>query len=121
LTSRQRPLQGQLATHLAAQDELGLGKAEVGGQDVVVDGVCRLGLAGKHLGHGRGRVGGYVEVVGEVALRIEVDAQDLEAAAAVGVGERAHRGGLPGAALLGENGDRRGQGSDLTGRPRGSR
>ena len=44
--------------------------------------------------------GGQVEVVGEVALRVEVDGQRAHPAAAQHVGERAHGGGLARAALL---------------------
>ncbi len=51
----QRPLQRQLAAHLAAQHQLRLGQPEVGRQDAVVDRVDRLGLAGEHVGDGRGR------------------------------------------------------------------
>ena len=59
----QRALERHLAAHLAAQDELRLGQAEVGGQHVAVDRVDRLGLAGQHVGDRRVGVGRDVEVV----------------------------------------------------------
>ena len=51
-------------------------------------------------------VGVDVEVVRQVALRVEVDREHAQARAAEDVGERAHRRRLAGAALLGEDRDR---------------
>ena len=65
----QRALEGQLASHLAAQHELRLGEPEVGGDHVLVDRVGGARAPGEHLADRRRRVGIDVEVVGEVALR----------------------------------------------------
>ena len=75
---------------------------------------ARRGAAGEHVGDRRLDVGGQVEVVREVALRVEIDRQRAHAAAAQHVGQRAHRGRLAGAALLGEHRDRLGHGRDTT-------
>ena len=104
----QRAAQGQLAAHLRAQHQLGLGEAEVGGDQVVVDRLARGRPAGQHVGDRRLDVGRQVEVVGQVALRIEVDRERAHAGTPERVGEGAHRGRLAGAALLGEHRDRRG-------------
>ena len=76
--------QGELAAHLAREDQLRLGEPEVGRDHVAVDGVDGLGLAGEHLAERRlrGRVG--VEVVGEVALRVGVDGQHRRRRSAAG-------------------------------------
>jgi hypothetical protein len=65
-----------------------------------VDRLGRLGASGEHVGDRRLDVGGQVEVVGQVALRVEVERQRAHAAATQHVGQRAHRRGLAGAALL---------------------
>ena len=52
------------------------------------------------------RVGGHVEVVGQVALGVEVHHEHVQPGAPEDVGQRAHRRGLAGAALLGEDRDR---------------
>ena len=59
-------------------------------------------------------VGRQVEVLGEVALGVEVDGERAHPAAPQHVGERAHRGRLAGAALLGEDGDLDGHRPDTT-------
>ena len=64
----QRPLERQLAAHLAAEHQLGLGQAEVGRDDPVVDGLARLGAAGEHVADRRRGVGIDVQVVRQVAL-----------------------------------------------------
>ena len=69
------------------------------------DGVLGLRVVHEHVADRRLRVGGDVEVVGEVALRVEIDGEHLEAGTAEDVGERAHRRRLAGAAFLGEDGD----------------
>ena len=76
---RQRASQRQLAAHLAAEHQLRLGEAEVGGDDVLVDRLGGRRAAGEHVGDRRLDVGGQVEVVGEVALRVEVDCQRAQA------------------------------------------
>ena len=96
----ERPFQGQLAAHLAAQHELGLGQAEVGGDDPVVHGCRGLRPPCQDVTDGGRNIGIDVEVVRQVALRVEIDGQDTQARAPEHVGERAHRGGLAGAALL---------------------
>ena len=100
-------LQRQLPAHLAAQHQLGLGEAQVGGDQVVVDRLGRARAPRQHVGDRRLGVGRDVEVVGQVPLRVEVHRQRPDARAAQRVGERAHGGGLAGAPLLGEHGDRR--------------
>ena len=105
----QRALQGQLAAHLAAQHQLRLGQAEVGGDHVLVDRVDGARAAGQHLADRRRGVGVDVEVVGEVALRVEVDRQHVQADPAQHVGQRADHGRLAGAALLREDRDRVGR------------
>ena len=97
----QRTPERQLSAHLAGENQLGLGEPEVGGQDVVVDRVARGGLAAQHVGDRRRRVRGHVEVVGEVALGIEIDAQHLEPRTPEGVGQRANGRRLARPALLG--------------------
>ncbi len=62
-----------------------------------------LGGARQHFADRRGRVGIDVEVVGQVALRVEVDGQNAQPDAAEDVRQRTHRRGLAGAALLREN------------------
>ena len=74
----------------------------------VVDRVGGLGAAGEDVADGRLGVGVDVEVVGQVALRVEVDREHVEPDAAEDVGEGADRRRLAGAALLGEDCDRRG-------------
>ena len=103
---RQRPPERQLAAHLAAEHQLGLGEAQVGGDDVLVDRLGRRRASGEHVGDRRLDVGGEVEVVGQVALGVEIDRQRAHAAAAQDVGEGAHRGRLAGASLLREHSDR---------------
>ena len=103
----QRPLERQLAAHLAAEHQLGLGQSEVGGDDPVVDGLARLGAPGEHVADRRRGVGIDVEVVGQVALRVEVDGEDVQPDPPKDVGQRPDRGRLAGAALLGEDRDRR--------------
>ena len=97
---RERSLERHLAAHLAAQHQLRLGKAQVGGDDVLVDRLSGLRAAREHIGDRRLHVGRQVEVVGEVALRIEVNRQRAHAATTQDVGQRADRRGLPGAPLL---------------------
>ena len=101
----QRAPQRQLPAHLAAEDQLRLGQAEVGRKDVLVHRVGGLGLAGQHVGDGGRGVGRHVEVVGEVALGVEVHAQHLEPGAPEHVGQGADGRRLAGAALLGEDRD----------------
>ena len=100
------PPERQLATDLAAEHQLRLGQAQVGRDDVLVDRLDRLRAARQHVGDRRLHVRRQVEVVGQVALRVEVDRQRAHAAAAQDVGERAHRGRLAGASLLREDSDR---------------
>ncbi|HEX2126672.1 MAG TPA: hypothetical protein VHF45_08955 [Thermoleophilaceae bacterium] len=102
----QRALEGELAAHLSPEHDLRLGEPEVGWEHAVVDSVGGPGLTRKHVRHGGRGIGRDVEVVGQVRLRVEVGAEDIDADAAVGVGERAHGGRLARAALLRENGDR---------------
>ncbi len=102
----QRAAQGQLASHLAAEHQLGLGQREVGRNQVVADRLGRAGAAGEHVGDRRLGVGRDVEVVGQVSLGIEVDRERPYAAAAKCVGQRANGRGLARASLLGEHGDR---------------
>ena len=71
----QRAPQRQLAAHLAAQRQLGLGELEVGRDDPVVDRLGRLGAPGQHVADRRLGLGVDVEVVGQVALRVEVDGE----------------------------------------------
>ena len=59
-----------------------------------------LGAAGQHVGDRRLRLGVDVEVVREVALGVEVDGEDPQAAAPEDVGEGADRRRLAGPALL---------------------
>ena len=54
--------------------------------------------------------GGDVEVVGEVALRVEVDGEHVEPDPAQDVGQRSNSGGLARAALERQDGDRLGHG-----------
>ena len=116
----ERAPERQLAAHLAGEHELGLGEREVRGDDVVVDRLRRLGAAGEHVGDRRRGLGIDVEVVRQVALRIEIDGEHVEADAAQDVGQGPHRGGLAGAALLGEDCDRGAQGRQrLLGAERG--
>jgi hypothetical protein len=70
-----------------------------------VGGVRRPGTASQNLADGWRRVGVDVEIVGEIALGIEVDRQDVHADPAQHVGQGADERGLAGAALLGEDGD----------------
>ena len=74
----ERPPQGELAAHLATEDQLRFGQAEVGRQHAVVLGVDGPGLARQHVGDGGRGVGRHVEVVGEVALRVEVHTEHVE-------------------------------------------
>ena len=74
----QRLAQRELAAHLAAEHQLRLGQAEVGGDDAAVVGLLHLCGAGQHLADGRRRVRVDVEVIGEVALRVEVDGQHVQ-------------------------------------------
>ena len=69
-------------------------------------GVVGLGAAGQHVADRRRRVGVDVEVVGEVALRVEIDGEHAQPDPAEDVGQRADGGRLAGAALLGEDCDR---------------
>jgi hypothetical protein len=75
-----------------------------------VVGGAHLRVAGEHLGDGRGGVGRDVEIVRQVALRVEVEREHVEVEPAQDVGQRAHRRGLAGAALERENGDGVGHG-----------
>ena len=93
-------LERELAAHLAAQGELGLGEPEIGRDDPVVHGRAGLGAPGQNVADRRRRIGIDVEVVREVSLRIEVDREHAELDAPEDVGERPHRGRLAGAALL---------------------
>ena len=102
----QRAPQRQLAAHLAAHRQLRLGEPEVRGDDPVVDRVGGSRAAAQHVADGRARLRVDVEVVGQVALRVEVDRERREADAPEDVGERAHHRRLAGAALLGEDCDR---------------
>ena len=111
---RQRPPQRQLAPHLAAQHQLGLRQREVGGDDVLADRLGRARAAGQHLGDRGLDVGRQVEVLGEVALRVQVDGERAHPAAPQHVGERPYRGRLAGAALLREDGDLDGHRPDTT-------
>ena len=107
--------QRQLAPEASAQRQLGLGETEVRGDDVLVDRLRHGGAPAEHVGdRGPSAVGRDVEVVGEVALGVEVHGERAHLRAAQGVGECAHRGGLAGAALLGEHRDRASHGSDTT-------
>ncbi len=110
-TSGQRPAQRQLAAHLAGQHELGLGQRQVGRDHVVVDRVAGLGAADEHVADRRLDVGLEIEVVRQVALRIEVDGQHRQPGPAQHVGERAHRRRLAGSTLLRQDGDRLGHAS----------
>jgi hypothetical protein len=65
-----------------------------------VDRVGGLHLAAEHVGDGRIGVGRHVEVVGQVALGVEVDRQHVQPDAAEDVEERPGRGGLARPALL---------------------
>ena len=67
---------------------------------------CGVGAAGQHVADRRRRVGVDVEVVGEVALRIEVDREHVQVDPPEDVGQRADRGRLAGPALLREHRDR---------------
>jgi hypothetical protein len=71
-----------------------------------VDGLGGLGAPREHVGDGRIGLRVDVEVVGQVALRVEVHRQRVEARPAEDVGERPDRRRLAGAALLGEDRDR---------------
>ena len=70
----------------------------------------RLGAAGEHVADRRRGLGIDVEVVRQVALRVEVDGQHVEADAPEDVGQGPDRRRLAGAALLGEDCDRGAQG-----------
>ncbi len=102
----QRLSQRQLAAHPAAQHQLGLGKGEVGRDDVLEDRLVDRGATREHVGDRRLCVRRKIEVVGEVALRVEVDRERPQPGTAQDVGERAHGGGLARPALLRENRDR---------------
>ena len=106
----QRALEGQLASHLAAQHQLRLGQAQVGGDHVLVDRVHGARAAGEHLADRRRRVRVHVEVVREVALRVEVDRKHVQPDPAQHVGQRSDHGRLARAALLREHGDGRTRG-----------
>ena len=104
----QRLAQHQLAPHLARQRALDLGQDRARGHDPVVHGRLRLGVARQHVGDRRAGVRRDVEVVGQVALRVQVDGEDVEPDAPEHVGDRPHRGGLARAALERQDRDRLG-------------
>jgi hypothetical protein len=108
----ERLAQDQLAAHLAGHRQLGLGQREVGGDDPVVVGRLRLRAPREHVADRRAGLGIDVEVVRQVALRIEVDGEDVELGLAEDVGQRADRRRLAGAALLGEDRDLLGHSRD---------
>ena len=111
-TSLQRLAQDQLAPHLARHRQLGLGQRQVGGDDPVALGRGGVGAPGEDVADRRGRLGIDVEVVRQVALRIEVDHEDVEPRLAEDVGQRADSRRLAGAALLGEDRDLLGHSRD---------
>ncbi len=76
----QRAAQRQLAAHLRAEHQLGLREAQVGGDQVVVDRLAGRGSSGQHVGDRRLDFGRQVEVVRQVALRVEVHRERLHAA-----------------------------------------
>ena len=117
--ARQRLAQRELAAHLAPERELGLGQVEVGGDDAVVDRVGGLGPAGEDVADGRARPRVDVQVVGQVALRVEVDHQHLEPERRKTSAQGPDRGRLAGSALLGEDCDGRGHGRRTLARPTG--
>ena len=84
-----------------------------------MDRVGGLGPAGEDVADGRLGVGIDVQVVGQVALRVEVDRQHLEPELAEDVAQGPDRRRLAGAALLGEDCDGRGHGRRTLARPTG--
>jgi hypothetical protein len=78
--------------------------------DPVVRGSLRLGVAAQHVGDRRRGVRRDVEVVGEVALGIEVDGEHVEADPAQDVRQGPNSGGLARAALERQDSDRLGHG-----------
>ena len=101
-----RLAQGQLPPDPAGQGDLGLGQAQVGRDHRVVNRLGGGAAPGEHVTDRRVGLGVDVEVVGEVALRVEVDRQDAQAGHAEGLHDVAYRGGLSGSALLAEDRDR---------------
>ena len=101
----------ELAAHLARHRALHLGEDRRRGDHAAVGGRLRLRLAAEHVGDRRRRVRSDVEVVRQVALRIEVDGEHVESDPAEHVRQRAHCGGLARAALQRQYGDRLGHGA----------
>ena len=112
-----RSLERQLASHLAAERQLGLGEPEVGRHDPVVDRLGRRRAPGEHVTDRGRRLGVDIQVVGQIALRIEVDREHRQPGPAKDVRQGPHRCRLAGTALLGQHGDRRGHPRLTIGQP----